>query len=208
MQCPSVLGTVCALRCCAALRPFAAQRVLQCPIVRQSKAMIYSACLHGCPATSSKPAQPYEQQLQMPKSGSRGVANPVHTKQPLRMPPVPLQHAPYAMNALIIQSGLLRGVQAGPRILSNPWRLAICKPHSALPAYRHAAPSYDKNPSFSPFCFARRMRPCTCLLSTPTFLPKSLMTAHQRTAKSPSSRTSHNMQYCRPNNCCFAFLTA
>eukprot|EP00879_Flechtneria_rotunda_P020935 GHRR01022044.1.p1 GENE.GHRR01022044.1~~GHRR01022044.1.p1 ORF type:complete len:168 (-),score=4.91 GHRR01022044.1:106-609(-) len=37
-------------------------------------------------------------------------------------------------------------------------------------------PIQARNPSFSPFNFARRMTPCTCLLSTPICLQKSLIT--------------------------------
>jgi len=37
-------------------------------------------------------------------------------------------------------------------------------------------PLQARNPSFSPFFFARRMRPCTCFVSTPIDLPNSLMT--------------------------------
>ena len=36
--------------------------------------------------------------------------------------------------------------------------------------------SQARNPSFSPFFFARRIRPCTCFVSTPIDLPNSLMT--------------------------------
>ena len=36
---------------------------------------------------------------------------------------------------------------------------------------------YARNPSFSPFFFASLITPCTCLLSTPNCLQKSLMTA-------------------------------
>lgn len=94
---------------------------------------------------------------------------------PQRAAEGPALRAAGEMGGIIVREECVCGTAGGVATQARTGR-AGCRVGRVLPGEPELLLQARK-PSFSPFFFARRISPCTCLLSAPSCLQNSLMTA-------------------------------